>query len=206
MIANNNDLILLTGNYRDFFGKLFHANKTKSIEEILNLLKKNFSNRIYIEIQRHYESSETNFENYLLEISKSLNIPLIASQEVFYIDKEMYEAHDALRCIGEKSFIEDDNRFKLSNHHYLKNHNDLVKLYSDIPEALENNFNFHLRFNFKPKKSKPILPSIANKNSNTPEVELTKQAESGLEKRIKNLIIKKNSKDANKLDQLTYKD
>ena len=199
LIANNNDLILLTGNYRDFFGKLFHANKTKSIEEILNLLKKNFSNRIYIEIQRHYESSETNFENYLLEISKSLNIPLIASQEVFYIDKEMYEAHDALRCIGEKSFIEDDNRFKLSNHHYLKNHNDLVKLYSDIPEALENNFNFHLRFNFKPKKSKPILPSIANKNSNTPEVELTKQAESGLEKRIKNLIIKKNSKDANEI-------
>ncbi len=199
LIANNNDLILLTGNYRDFFGKLFHANKIKNIEEILNLLKKNFSNRIYIEIQRHYESSETNFENYLLEISKSLNIPLIASQEVFYIDKEMYEAHDALRCIGEKSFIEDDNRFKLSNHHHLKNHNDLVKLYSDIPEALENNFNFHLRFNFKPKKSKPILPSIANKNSNTPEVELTKQAESGLEKRIKNLIIKKNSKDANEI-------
>ena len=199
LIANNNDLILLTGNYRDFFGKLFHANKTKSIREILNLLKKNFSNRIYIEIQRHYESSETNFENYLLEISKSLNIPLIASQEVLYIDKEMYEAHDALKCIGEKSFIEDDNRLKLSNQHYLKNHNDLVKLYSDIPEALENNFNFHLRFNFKPKKSKPILPSITNLNSNTPEVELTKQAESGLEKRIKNLIIKKNSKDENEI-------
>ena len=199
LIANNNDLILLTGNYRDFFGKLFHANKTKSIREILNLLKKNFSNRIYIEIQRHYESSETNFENYLLEISKSLNIPLIASQEVFYIDKEMYEAHDALKCIGEKSFIEDDNRLKLSNQHYLKNHNDLVKLYSDIPEALENNFNFHLRFNFKPKKSKPILPSIANQNNNTPEIELTKQAESGLEKRIKNLIIKKNSKDGNEI-------
>jgi len=199
LTANSNDLILLTGNHRDFFGKLFHANKIKDIEKILNLLKKNFSNRIYIEIQRHSESSETNFENYILDISKSLNIPLIASQDVFYINKEMYEAHDVLICIGNKSFVEDDNRLKLSNHHYLKNHNDLVKLYSDIPEALENNYNFHLRFSFKLKRSKPILPSIANKNSNTPEIELTKQAEAGLENRIKNFIIKKNSMDENKI-------
>ena len=58
----------------------------------------------------------------------------------------------------------------------------MIKLYSDIPEALENNFNFHLRFNFKPKKSKPILPSIANEQSNSPEEELLKQAEDGFAK------------------------
>ena len=46
----------------------------------------------------------------------------------------------------------------------LKN-KDLKKLYSDIPEALENNYNFHLRFNFKPKKSKPILPSIEGREN-----------------------------------------
>ena len=48
----------------------------------------------------------------------------------------------------------------------------LIKLYSDIPEALENNYNFHLRFNFKPKKSKPILPSISHSENNTAEDEL----------------------------------
>jgi DNA polymerase-3 subunit alpha len=73
----------------------------------------------------------------------------------------MYEAHDALICIGEKNFVDDKNRFKYSNQHYFKSQEELKKLYSDIPEALENNYNFHLRFNFKPKKSKPILPSIA---------------------------------------------
>ena len=72
----------------------------------------------------------------------------------------MYEAHDALVCIGEKSFIDDKNRFKFSDQHYFKDNDDLSTLFSDIPEALENNYNFHLRFNFKPKKSKPILPSI----------------------------------------------
>ena len=82
----------------------------------------------------------------------------------------------------------------------------MIKLYSDIPEALENNFNFHLRFNFKPKKSKPILPSIANEQSNSPEEELLKQAEDGLQNRIKNFVLKRNP-NKNKDQILTiYKD
>ncbi len=192
ILENNEDLIILTGNYRDFFGKLFHANKLKNFESAINLFKKNFQNRIYFEIQRHDENEEKNYENFVLNSSKSLGVPLIATQEVYYLNKEMYEAHDALRCIGEKNFIEDKNRFKLSNQHYLKNSNDLKNLYADIPEALENNYNFHLRFNFRPKKSKPILPSIAKTYSNTPEDELLKQAKEGLENRIENFIIKKN--------------
>ena len=109
---NCEDLILLTGNYTNFFGKLFFKNKTKDIEILLNSLKLNFKDKLYIEIQRHNEFKEKNFENYLLNVSKKLNIPLIASQEVFYIHKDMYEAHDALLCIGEKNFIEDKNRLK----------------------------------------------------------------------------------------------
>jgi len=191
LILNNKDLILLTGSYRDFFGNLFQANHTGKFDEIINLLKKNFKDRMYFEVQRHNEIEEKNFENYILNCSKSLNIPLIATQEVFYLNKEMYEAHDALRCIGEKRFVDDENRFKLSNQHFLKKNDDIEKLYSDIPEALLNNYNFHLRFSFKPKKSRPILPSIANKNKNSPEDELSRQAKEGLENRIKNFINKK---------------
>ncbi len=193
IITNNKDLILLTGNYRDFFGKLFFSNKLKDFKEIINLFKENFSDRMYFEIQRHNEIDEKNFENYILNNSKSLNIPLIATQEVFYLNENMYEAHDALMCIGEKNFIDDKNRFRLSNQHFFKNNEALEQLYSDIPEALENNYNFHLRFNFKPKKSKPILPSIANTNSNLPEEELKNQAKTGLENRLKNFITKKNN-------------
>ena len=189
---NCEDLILLTGNYTNFFGKLFFKNKTKDIEILLNSLKLNFKDKLYIEIQRHNEYQEKNFENYLLNVSKKLNIPLIASQEVFYIHKDMYEAHDALLCIGEKNFIEDKNRLKYSDQHFIKSHEELKNLYSDIPEALENNYNFHLRFNFKPKKSKPILPSIANKQSKSPEAELSFQAIKGLNYRIENFISKKN--------------
>ena len=192
LIANSKDLILLTGNYRDFFGKLFFSNKLKRFNEIIISLKKHFNDRIYFEIQRHNENGEKNFENFILNNSKSLDIPLIATQEVFYIDKEMYEAHDALRCIGEKNFLDDKNRFRLSDQHFIRKNDDLKKLYSDIPEALENNFNFHLRFNFKPSKSKPILPSIGNAQSISPEDEIIRQAKNGLENRIEHFIKKKN--------------
>ena len=192
LISNNEDLILLTGNYYNFFGKLFYANKIKDFEKILTSLKSSFKDRLYLEIQRHNEHEEKNYENYLLSCSKTLDIPIIATQEVFYLNENMYEAHDALTCIGEKRFIDDNNRFKYSNQHYLKKNKELLELYSDIPEALENNYNFHLRFSFKPKKSKPILPSIANDQNNSPEEVLINLANKGLRSRIKNFISKRN--------------
>ena len=205
LAKNNTDLILLTGNYRDLFGKLFYANKLRDFQETIKTLKQNFKDRIYFEIQRHNEEEETIFENYVLNASKSLKVPLIATQQVFYINKEMYEAHDALRCIGEKNFIDDKNRFKLSNQHFFKHTNELARLYSDVPEALENNYNFHLRFNFKPKKSKPILPSISNTYNRSPKEELSRQAESGLDYRLKNFIFKKDTLNVEKLKK-KYKD
>ena len=206
LISNNSDLILLTGNYNNFFGKLFYANKIKNFEETIVLLSSHFNDRIYFEIQRHNENDEKNFENYLLNNSKSLNVPIIASQEVYYLNNDMSEAHDALTCIGEKKFIDDKNRFKYSDQHFLKQNEELSKLYSDIPEALENNYNFHLRFDFKPKKSKPILPSIANNQSNSPEEELFRQAKEGLTKRINNFILKKNNKQTEEQIKKKYED
>ncbi len=206
LITNNEDLILLTGNYYNFFGKLFYANKNKDFEKTIKLLKSHFKDRLYLEIQRHGENAEKNFENHLLNVSKIFDIHLIATQEVFYIKNEMYEAHDALTCIGEKNFVEDNNRFKYSNQHYLKNNEELLKLYSDIPEALENNYNFHQRFNYKPKKSKPILPSIANEQDSTPEEALIKLANLGLKDRIKNFILKRSKNKSEDQIQSIYED
>ena len=206
LLENNEGLIFLTGNHTNFFGKLFYKNKLKDFKQILTSINNIFKDRLYIEIQRHNEFQEKNFENYLLNISKSLKIPLIASQEIFYLNKDMYEAHDALICIGEKSFVDDKNRLKYSNQHYFKSQEELETLYSDIPEALENNYNFHLRFNFKPKKSKPILPSISSKESSSPEEELSKLANNGLENRLENFILKKdNIKSKNDIKRV-YKD
>ena len=55
-----------------------------------------------------------------LKTSSSLDIPIIAGQEVYYLEQNMAEAHDALVCIGNKQFLDDKNRFKYSNEHFLK--------------------------------------------------------------------------------------
>ena len=74
-----------------------------------------------------------------LKISEKLEIPIIASHEVYYLDKEMFEAHDALMCIGEKTYVNDTNRIKLTNQHYLKSSVEMIEVFKDLPEALENN-------------------------------------------------------------------
>jgi DNA polymerase-3 subunit alpha len=188
------DLILLSGNHRDLFGKLFKLNKLKQIEENIKALNDLFKNNFYLEIQRHNEPGEENFENYLIQLSEKYKIPLIATQEIYYLKQDMYEAHDALVCIGQKNFIDDGNRDKFSDQHYIKKNEDLLELFKDIPEALENNFNFSYRFNFKPKKSSPVLPSIQTDQNISIEDELLTQAKNGLKNRLENFIIKKNEK------------
>ncbi len=206
LTSHNLDLILLTGNYNDFFGKLFSSNKLKLIQKLLSLLSTTFGNRLYLEIQRHGESFEINYENFLLKASSQLNIPIIAGQEVYYINPDMAEAHDALICIGQKQFVDDRNRFRYNDQHYLKKDKELIKLYQDIPEALENNYNFPLRFNFKPKKSKPILPSISTNKNITIEEELKNQAKKGLEHRLNNFIFKKNKNESQNEIKKIYED
>ena len=200
LISMNDGLIVLSGGTNDLFGELYKANKIKIIKKILKNLKDNFQDRFYLEIQRHKNNDENIFQEFILNVSKELDLPIIASQEVFYIEKDMAEAHDALICIGEKKFIDDNNRKKYNNHHYLKNTKEIQDLYHDIPEALENNYNFAKRFNFKLKKSKPKLPSLKLKTKNTSEEELFLQAKIGLDNRLKSFkSFKDNGKDEKKL-------
>ncbi len=187
----NEDLIVLSGNHQDLFGKLFKLNKLKVIENYLLKIKNIFQDRFYIEIQRHNEEGERDFEKYLLQLSYKHKISIIASQEVYYIKQDMYEAHDALICIGEKNFIDDPKRVKFSNQHYIKSTDELKKLYNDIPQALENNYNFPFRFNFKPKKSLPILPSLKIEKNMTVKDELLSQAKIGLKNRLENFVFNK---------------
>ena len=189
----NEGLMLLSGNHHGLFGKLFKLNKLKQIKETTKELKNIFKDRFYLEIQRHHEVGEENYENFIIQISEENQIPLIATQEVFYLKKDMYEAHDALICIGQKNFVDDPNRMKFSDQHFIKKSEDIASLFKDIPEALENNYNFPYRFNFKPKKSAPVLPTIKTEENITVEDELLAQAKDGLKNRLENYIFKSNS-------------
>ncbi len=206
LYKNSEGLVVLSGTIYDLIGKLFKLNKLDLIKTLLKKINNIFQNNFYLEIQRHSEIDEKNFEDFLLSVSSELALPLISSQEVFYIKEDMAEAHDALICVGEKSFVDDSNRKKFKNNHFLRDSNDLKDLFKDIPEALENNYNFPKKFSFKPKNTKPILPSISLGKNKTAEEELLTQAQSGLENRLKNFIFQKNKKSDHEKLKKIYSD
>ena len=183
-------LIITLGGLNSLAGELFKKDKLNEIKEIYNILKDLFKDNFYIEIQRHNDLNEKNLEIYNLNLSQELNLPIIASQEVYYLEKDLYEAHDALMCIGSKNYINDKNRLKLSNNHYFRNDEEMQKLFSDLPEALENNYNLPLRCSFRPIPSKPLLPNIGSKEAFTADEILKKDAEQGLKDRFKNNVEK----------------
>ena len=88
-------------------------------------LKSTYKDNFYIEIQRHGDVNENEFEKFNLSKSLTLEIPIIATNEVYYIDKTMHEAHDALICIKDKTYINEKNRLRLSDQHYLKNNSEM---------------------------------------------------------------------------------
>ena len=152
LLKRSKDIIVLSGGIDSLFSNLIKKNKIKEVEKLAVILNEVFSDSFYFEIQRHNDEGEKRLENTYLNLSDKINVPLIASQEVFYIKQDMHEAHDALLCIGEKTYVNDKNRKRYSNQHYIKSSDEIKKLYADIPEALENNQNFPYRFNYKLKK------------------------------------------------------
>ena len=120
-----------------------------------------------------------NLEDIYLNLSKKFNLPIIASREIYFINKDMHEAHAALLCIGEKTYVNEKNSKKFTDEHYLKNSDEMVHIYSDLPEALENNYNFPFRCNFRPLLSKPNLPNISSDKGGNADETLKKYTVNG---------------------------
>jgi len=188
LISHSEGIICLSGSLNGLIGNLFLKDKKDSVEEIYSLLKKSFEDNFYIEIQRHKDKNEDLFENFNLILSSKLDIPIIASHEVYYIDKSYYDAHDALLCIRDKSYINEKNRVILSENHFLKSSDELNSIFADLPEALENNYNLPLRCSFRPVSSKPVLPNIVSDEGIKAEEKLLKESEIGLNEKFKNIF------------------
>ena len=206
LLIRNDGLAVFSGTINGFFGQLYKKGKFSEIEKLYSKLKDEYLDRFYIEIQRHHDQDENGFEKFNLTKSLQIKIPVIATTEVFYINKDMYEAHDALMCIKNKTYLNDKNRIKFTDQHYLKDNSEMSNLFSDIPEALENNYNFPYRCNFIPSFSKPILPNISSEKDGNADEILKKNSVFGLNEKFKKIFkvdLKELFSDAN---YLKYKD
>ncbi len=202
----NDGVALFSGTINGLFGQLFNKDKSEEIKDLYSKLKEKFKNNFYIEIQRHSDQNENSFEKFNLSKSLEFKIPIIATNEVFYLTKDMHEAHDALICIKNKTYVNEKNRISFSDQHYLKTDLEMTELFADLPEALENNYNFPYRCSFRPLFSKPILPNISSKKSGNADETLRKDSIEGLKEKFnKKFKVQDNDFSLNK-DFLIYKD
>jgi DNA polymerase III subunit alpha len=206
LLNKNEGVAIFSGTIFGLFGKLYDKGKFTEISELYSKLKSSFKDRFYLEVQRHGDKNENGFEKFNLTKSLNLEVPLIATNEVFYINKDMHEAHDALICIKDKSYINDRNRIKLTNQHYFKNDSEMSELFADLPEALENNYNFPFRCNFRPMFSKPILPNISSKKGGDANETIKKDSLDGLKEKFKNFFNTNDKNLSSNENFLKYKD
>ena len=206
LLRKNIGVALFSGTINGFFGQLFDKGKFTDIKELYSKLKSVFIDKFYIEIQRHGDQNETEFEKFNLNKSIELEIPLIATNEIFYINKDMHEAHDALICIKNKTYVNEKNRIKFSNQHYFKSNSEMSELFADIPEALENNYYFPFRCSFKPSFSKPILPNISSEKGGNADEILKKNSLEGLNHKFQKIFKLKSTDLLSNEKYLFYKD
>ena len=93
----------------------------------------------YLEIERHPIPELERINQELISMSSELDIPLVATNDVHYINREDASTHDLLMCIGTNTTIYDDKRMKMAgDFFYLRSPEEMAELYRDIPQALEN--------------------------------------------------------------------
>ena len=206
LLKDTHGVAIFSGTVFGLFGQLFDKGKFSEILDLYTKLKTSFNDRFYLEIQRHNDQNEIGFEKFNLNKSLELEIPIIATNEIFYLNKDMHEAHDALICIGNKTYVNDKTRIKYSDQHYFKTNSEMSTLFADLPEALENNYNFPFRCNFRPLFSSPILPNISSEKGGNADDILRKDSLQGLKIKFDKIFkIKNNDLDNNKIF-LEYKD
>lgn len=183
LLENTEGLILLTGGAEGILARPILNGHPEFAEEILKKLEAAFPGRTYMEIQRHGTEKENQTEPVFLDLAYKHNIPLVATNEAYFMDPDMYEAHDAMLCIAEKTYVSVDDRRKETPEHYLKTAEQMKELFADLPEAIQNTVQIAKRCFFMAKKKKPAFPNYDCKGKTEDEA-LQDMAYKGFEMRM----------------------
>ncbi len=178
-------LIVLSGGFEGFLSSALSGNQDKKADELAAQFKDLFKDDFYIEISRHSNPLENKIEKKLIDLAYKQNIPLVATNDNYFEDKEMFEAQDILSCIGTGRYFTETNRKKLTPEHYFKSSIEMEKLFSDLPEALENTVNIAKKCSVMAKERPPTLPKFPTHENLSEADQLSLEAKKGLEERLK---------------------
>ncbi len=175
-------LICLTGGPAGIVNRLLVSGQRPAAQNLMDRLAATFGDRLYVELQRHGLDTERQAETALIDMAYAMGLPLVATNEPYFAQEADYEAHDAMICIAEGAYVSQTDRRRLTPDHRFKSQDEMVALFDDLPEAIENTIEIARRCAYRPHTRKPILPTFSAGKGEADE--LRQQAEEGLTARL----------------------
>src|SRR6056297_3141956 len=184
---HSDGLICLSGGPDGPVGRLLQAGNRARAEALIQRFAAIWPGRLYVELQRHpgeggaLPEAEAKTERGHVEMAYAMDLPLVATNDVHFPKADMYEAHDALICIADGAYVDQQEpRRQLTPQHYFKSPSEMAALFADLPEAIENTVEIARRCAVMAVKRAPILPRFAEDEIE----ELRRQARQGLDDRL----------------------
>jgi len=177
-------LIALSGGTDGPVDPLFATGRTAEGDAALAEMRRVFGDRFYIELQRHGLASQAAAEPGLVGFAYEHDVPLVATNDVQFKTAAMWRAHDALLCIADGAFVDQEDRIRVTPEHWFKSAVDMRRLFADLPEACDNTLEIARRCAFMVRKLDPILPNFPTEGGRPETDELAAQAREGLRKRL----------------------
>ena len=192
------DIICLSGGLKGVIAQNLIHNQKDRAEEEFKRLKTLFPERFYIELQRHNLPEEEQIEEALIDLAYAHDVPLVATNDCYFGQRSAHEAHDALLCIAEGRYISEENRRKVTPEHYFKSPAEMVELFADIPEAIQNTVVIAQRCSYLLEPIAPILPGFETDGGRSETEELAARSKEGLAWRLDKFVFQDGMSDAEK--------
>jgi DNA polymerase-3 subunit alpha len=148
-----------------------------------------FPGAFYLEVQRYGQAQAEQLVQASVQLATECALPLVATHPIQFLNPDDFRAHEARVCIAEGYTLGDTRRPRaFTEAQYFKRQAEMVELFADLPEALENSLEIARRCNLELTLGKNFLPQFPTPAGVSLEDFLTRQAEAGLEARLVELF------------------
>lgn len=179
-------LIALSGGRFGAIGKALLAGDEAEAHSLAQSFAQVFPERFYLEIQRTGRVDEASYNEKVVRLAEELNLPLVATNDVRFIHKDDFEAHEARVCIHEGHTLADSRRKQnYSAEQYLRSADEMFELFKDLPQAVVNTVEISKRCTVKLDLGNNYLPNFPIPQGSTVENYLSTLSKEGLKERLR---------------------
>ncbi|MEW9897807.1 DNA polymerase III subunit alpha [Chitinivorax sp. PXF-14] len=186
--GDNSDVIALSGAHLGDVGQSLLAGNEAQARAHAQWWAAQFPDAYYLELQRINLPGVEQCVQGSLHLATELDLPVVATHPIQFMERDDFKAHEARVCIAEGYVLADKRRPKLySDEQYFKSREEMVALFADIPEALENTVEIAKRCNLTVQLGKNFLPLFPTPDGMSLDDYLVQRAKEGLELRMQEL-------------------